>query len=70
MRPKTSEYKSILRRLTRLAVLLARLIKQIWLFPSTVATALKQRRQQAVVNAAEAERLDRIRNPSDYLGKS
>lgn len=32
--------------------------------------AMKQWRQQAVLDEAEAERLDRIRNPSKYLGKS
>jgi len=45
------------------------LIKQVWLFPQTVANAFKHRRQQAVRNELEAERLDRIRNPSKYLGK-
>jgi len=45
------------------------LIRQIWLFPQTVASVIKQRRQQAVRNELEAERLDRIRNPSKYLGK-
>jgi hypothetical protein len=69
MRPKTTEKKSILHRLTRLAVLLARLIKQIWAFPSIVAIVLRQRRRLAALDADEAERLDRIRNPSDYLGK-
>ena len=45
------------------------LIQQVWLFPQTVANAVKHRRQQAVRNELEAERLDRIRNPSKYLGK-
>ncbi len=45
------------------------LIKQFWLFPQTVTNAVKQRRQQMVRNELEAERLDRIRNPSKYLGK-
>jgi len=45
------------------------LIKQVWLFPQTVANAVTQRREQAVRNELEAERLDRIRNPSKYLGK-
>jgi hypothetical protein len=45
------------------------LIKQVWLLPQTVAHAISQRRQQAVRNELEAERLDRIRNPSKYLGK-
>jgi len=45
------------------------LVRQVWFFPQSVTNALKQRRQQAVRNDLEAERLDRIRNPSKYLGK-
>ena len=45
------------------------LAKQIGLLPQSVANAVNQRRQQAVLNELEAERLDRIRNPSKYLGK-
>ena len=48
---------------------LLQLIKQAWLLPQSVANAAKQRRQQVVLNGLEAERLDRIRNPSKYLGK-
>ena len=45
------------------------LFKQAWLFPHSVAVALQQRRRQFALNVLEAERLDRIRNPSKYLGK-
>jgi hypothetical protein len=45
------------------------LVKQVWLLPQSVANAVKQRRRQIVLNEHEAERLDRIRNPSKYLGK-
>ena len=38
------------------------LIKQTWLLS-------KRRRLQAILNEQEAERLDRIRNPSKYLGR-
>jgi hypothetical protein len=48
---------------------LMQLAKQAWLLPQSVANALKQRRQQVVLNRHEAERLDRIRNPSKYRGK-
>ena len=44
-------------------------VKQAWLLPQSVVNAVKQRRRQAVRNELEAERLDRIRNPSKYLGK-
>jgi hypothetical protein len=45
------------------------LFKQAWLAPHSVADALQQRRRQFALNALEAERLDRIRNPSKYLGQ-
>ncbi len=45
------------------------LVKQAWLLPQSVANAVKQRRRLVVRNKLEAERLDRIRNPSKYLGK-
>jgi hypothetical protein len=44
-------------------------LKQAWSFPHYIAAALQQRRDQIVRNEMEAERLDRIRNPSKYLGK-
>ena len=43
--------------------------KEAWLFPHSVAVALKQRRRRFALNILEAERLDRIRNPSKYRGK-
>jgi hypothetical protein len=45
------------------------LVKQAWLLPQSVTMAVKQRRRQLVLNEIEVERLDRIRNPSKYLGK-
>lgn len=45
------------------------LAKQVWLFPGTVAANLRKRRRRTEVNELEVERLDRIRNPSKYLGK-
>jgi hypothetical protein len=45
------------------------LVKQVWFLPQSIANAARQRRWQAVRNEHEAERLDRIRNPSKYLGK-
>jgi HD-like signal output (HDOD) protein len=52
-----------------ICVTIIQAIRQVWLLPHTVANAAKQRRAQAVRNELEAERLDRIRNPSKYLGK-
>jgi hypothetical protein len=47
----------------------AGLFKEAWLFPHSVAVALQQRRRRFALNTLEAERLDRIRNPSKYRGK-
>ena len=52
----------------RLAII--QLAKQVWLLPRAIAMAVPQLRRQTVLEALEAERLDRIRNPSKYLGKS
>jgi len=48
---------------------IVQLVKQAWLFPQSIANAFKQRQHQAIRDEQEAERLDRIRNPSKYLGK-
>jgi len=45
------------------------LAKQTWLLPKTIANLGKQRQRQTVLDEREAERLDRIRNPSKYRGK-
>jgi len=45
------------------------LVKQAWLLPQSIANAVHQRRRQAARDELEAERLDRIRHPSKYLGK-
>jgi hypothetical protein len=49
---------------------LARLARQVGSLPHTLALALKRWRQNAALDALEADRLDRIRNPTKYLGKS
>jgi hypothetical protein len=46
-----------------------RLVKQVCLLPKTIASAVKQRQRQIVLNEREAERLDRIRNPLKYRGR-
>jgi hypothetical protein len=48
---------------------IVQLAKQVWLLPQSVAIAVQRRRRQVVLNEHEAERLDRIRHPSKYLGK-
>ena len=66
MRHEEKHYMYILKFI---CMTIIQLIKQVWLFPQTIANAVKQRRGQVVRNELEAERLDRIRNPSKYLGK-
>lgn len=48
---------------------LGRLLKGVCLVPKAIANAGKQRQRQAILNQREAERLDRILNPSKYRGK-
>ena len=48
---------------------LIHLVKQIWLLPRTLMNAVEERQRRAALEVDEAERLDRIRNPSKYLGK-
>jgi hypothetical protein len=69
MRSKNMKNKSIMLRLTLLSQAVLHLIKETCLLPRSIAAALQNRRQQMDRHAAEAERLDRIRNPADYLGK-
>lgn len=49
---------------------LVRLLNALLRSPHSVACLLEQRRSQSALNRLEAERLDRIRNPAKYLGKS
>ena len=46
-----------------------RLSKRARVLSQSVGTGLKNWGRHAAVSQAEAERLDRIRNPSKYLGK-
>jgi len=47
----------------------AGLVKQARLLAKSVAIAVNQKRRQIALHGVEAERLDRVRNPSKYLGK-
>jgi hypothetical protein len=58
-----------MRTLKLVCLTIFQLLRQAWLLPQSVAIAVKQRRRRIVLNELEAERLDRIRNPSKYLGK-
>jgi hypothetical protein len=48
----------------------SRLIKRVAAFCEPAVFAVRRWQRQQVLDASEAERLDRIRNPSKYLGKS
>lgn len=48
---------------------LIHLSRQVWELPRIISDAIKLRQQRRVSDEFEAERLDRIRNPSKYLGK-
>ncbi len=48
---------------------LMNLVKQAWRLPQTLALRDQQRREQFTRHEFEAERLDRLRNPSKYQGK-
>ncbi len=52
-----------------IGLVLFQLVKQVCFLPQTIANAVQSRRRQVAWNEREAERLDRIRNPSKYLGK-
>jgi len=69
MKPNTGNDKAVRRRLAQLGLLMSRFTSRIWAFPLIVVESVRQRRRQAAVDAAEVERIDRIRNPSDYIGK-
>jgi hypothetical protein len=61
--------EAVMRILNFICLAAAQLAKWAWTFPHFIATGFRDRRQQASLNAAETERLDRIRHPSKYLGK-
>ena len=49
--------------------LIGLLVKQASALPQTISEAVKQRKRRLIRRELETERLDRIRNPSKYLGK-
>ena len=55
--------------LKHICLTILQLVKQVWYLPQSITNAVKQKRARIVWNALEVERLDRIRNPSKYLGK-
>jgi len=58
-----------MRLLSILGRTFVQLARQVWLLPKSIAVGARHWRRQMVPRGAEAERLDRIRNPSKYRGK-
>jgi len=55
--------------LNQIWLVLCEMVRQVVELPQTVVKAMRHREHQAEVDAQEAERLDRIRNPSKYRGR-
>jgi hypothetical protein len=55
--------------LKMIGLTIVQLAKQAWLLPESIAAGFRKRRHRTEVSEMEAERLDRIRHPSKYLGK-
>jgi hypothetical protein len=71
-RPNNNTSRSSFRVMHLLKIIfltIVNLAKQVWLLPQTVALALQRRRRQPAQDDLETERLDRLRNPSKYLGR-
>ena len=58
-----------MRILKKICLTITMLVKRVWLLPRSIANAFKEKRRWVVRRDLETERLDRIRNPSKYLGK-
>jgi hypothetical protein len=56
--------------LKHICLMIAGVLLDALLLPYVLVRALRDRRRRLIPNLAEAERLERIRNPSKYLGKS
>jgi hypothetical protein len=55
--------------LNQIWVRLGDLLAQMASLPRWIVDAIKHRKVRAIAKLREVERLDRIRNPSKYLGK-
>jgi hypothetical protein len=53
----------------RVTLAFRRFAESVRRLPQAVAKSVAARQRQTVLAANEAERLDRIRNPSKYVGK-
>ena len=61
--------RSPIRLLKVVCLTIIELAKLAWSLPGLVVTAIRNRRREVKIDKIEAERIDRIRHPSKYLGK-
>jgi hypothetical protein len=61
--------QNILNIITHIYLTVVQLLKQIGALPSAIFITVKERQLRMELKALEAERLDRIRNPSKYQGR-
>ena len=58
-----------MKKMKLVCLTIVQLVKQVCRVPQMIVNAGKQRQRQVILNKREAERLDRICNPSKYRGK-
>ena len=58
-----------MRILKIIGLTIVHLVKQVWSLPQSLANFSKDKQRRIILDELEAERLDRIRNPSKYRGK-
>ena len=69
-RQPRNEWDRRMKKLTAICLTMVRWAKQAWFSPQTILLALKQQRgKENMLNENNAERLDRLRNPSKYRGR-
>lgn len=67
--PVSAFFSNLMHLLKLICLTIFKWAEQALFLPQAVAVALKEKRQRTARDEMEAERLDRIRNPSKYRGK-
>lgn len=67
--PACQSQKTTVNTLKLIGQTFIQLAKAAWSLPKTISNAVEQRKQRTIMNQLNVERLDRIRNPTKYLGK-
>jgi hypothetical protein len=70
MTPGLGGKNNLMDLLKHIFLTIANLCREAWRVPRAMASAVKERWVQNRQEVSEAERLDRIRQPWKYLGKS